>query len=402
MSRHSKNAHLRGFFTPGERAKLKGVGTQSARLTSDSQRQLDMCCLCLAPLLHPVATPSGALYCKECILQYMVAQRAAAAEAAVVYEAAVAAAQAAQAAAAEEERLRQLAVYDTVSTGLSATASATTAAATTGASASSSASGSGSAATAAQAAVNGSGLPPPKEKLDSRDAATKRTEIARASFWLVPDGPSNAAPGTLALAAAATAAATGTSAGSGSSSSSSGGAGASGVKLPPKPDGVIRDPVGGAPLKAKQLLPVVFTFNKDGGADEAAMQELAVAKEGGGSRQHARYKCPACDKPLLYQATFAMRRCGHVLCGDCTRRLVLPARSCYVCSEAVDTGNPAITQAAAADGSGGSSGGSSGARGGRPLEELPGLLKLQVGGSGFAAHAGTQAEAKSYKPAMLV
>ena len=78
MGKHSKNQTTRPFLTADERRKLTGEhGTHSSRLGSDSQLSFDQCRLCLAPLAkEAVASPSsGALFCRACILEHLLAQR---------------------------------------------------------------------------------------------------------------------------------------------------------------------------------------------------------------------------------------------------------------------------------------------------------------------------------------
>lgn len=59
-------------LTYSERSKLTGnYGTQTARLTSDSQLPFGDCCLQLAPAVDPVATPSGHIYSREAIVSYL-------------------------------------------------------------------------------------------------------------------------------------------------------------------------------------------------------------------------------------------------------------------------------------------------------------------------------------------
>lgn len=83
MSRHSKNANTRQYFTYEERRRLMGssgsgglYGSKSARLGADSMLPFDACCLCMKPAVRPVLTwPLGHLYCKECILENILQQR---------------------------------------------------------------------------------------------------------------------------------------------------------------------------------------------------------------------------------------------------------------------------------------------------------------------------------------
>jgi hypothetical protein len=44
-------------LTQSERSKLTSYGTQTARLTSDSQLPFGDCCLQLSPAVDPVVTP---------------------------------------------------------------------------------------------------------------------------------------------------------------------------------------------------------------------------------------------------------------------------------------------------------------------------------------------------------
>lgn len=85
------HAHHRSFFTAGEREGLKNrYGTVAARLGEDSQVKFDACGLCLSRLRDPVATPSGYLFCRGCILSYLIAQKEVLAEKRKEYEAVLA------------------------------------------------------------------------------------------------------------------------------------------------------------------------------------------------------------------------------------------------------------------------------------------------------------------------
>ncbi|CAM9561846.1 unnamed protein product, partial [Heterosigma akashiwo] len=46
-------------------------GTQRLRFGADSQQPFGNCYLCLQRVRDPMASPSGHLYCKECIFQYL-------------------------------------------------------------------------------------------------------------------------------------------------------------------------------------------------------------------------------------------------------------------------------------------------------------------------------------------
>ncbi|KAK7203756.1 RING finger domain-containing protein [Myxozyma melibiosi] len=77
MTRHSKNNTASPFFTAYERSLLTQYGKQRKRLTADSFRAFDACHLCLMSARDPVACPTkGHIFCRECIMENLLAQRA--------------------------------------------------------------------------------------------------------------------------------------------------------------------------------------------------------------------------------------------------------------------------------------------------------------------------------------
>ncbi|XP_078447698.1 phosphoinositide binding protein [Wolffia australiana] len=72
--RHSKNNNDLAFFTYDEKRKL-GYGTQKERLGKDSIKPFDACALCLKPFVSPLCCPKGHVFCKECILECLLAQK---------------------------------------------------------------------------------------------------------------------------------------------------------------------------------------------------------------------------------------------------------------------------------------------------------------------------------------
>jgi nitric oxide synthase-interacting protein len=72
--RHSKNNNDLAFFTYDEKRKL-GYGTQRERLGRDSIKPFDACCLCLKPLIDALCCLKGHVFCKECILECLLAQK---------------------------------------------------------------------------------------------------------------------------------------------------------------------------------------------------------------------------------------------------------------------------------------------------------------------------------------
>ncbi|KAF2187250.1 zinc finger-containing protein [Zopfia rhizophila CBS 207.26] len=73
---HSKRNTSLAFFTSHERASLKSTwGSQSTRLTRDSFLPFGSCQLCLLSAVDPVCCPSGDLFCRECAMNNLLAQR---------------------------------------------------------------------------------------------------------------------------------------------------------------------------------------------------------------------------------------------------------------------------------------------------------------------------------------
>ncbi|KAL0310693.1 UNVERIFIED_CONTAM: E3 ubiquitin-protein ligase CSU1 [Sesamum angustifolium] len=72
--RHSKkNNNDLAFFTYDEKRKL-GYGTQKERLGKDSIKPFDALSL-LKPFIEPMSCLKGHVYCKECILECLLAQK---------------------------------------------------------------------------------------------------------------------------------------------------------------------------------------------------------------------------------------------------------------------------------------------------------------------------------------
>lgn len=50
------------------------ITTKQVRLGGDSQMTFGHCALCVHPAVDPMATPSGHIYCKECIVEFLLAK----------------------------------------------------------------------------------------------------------------------------------------------------------------------------------------------------------------------------------------------------------------------------------------------------------------------------------------
>ncbi|QDS75002.1 hypothetical protein FKW77_005602 [Venturia effusa] len=76
MVAHSKRNTSLAFFTAYERSLLSTAwGSQRTRLSRDSFLPFGSCSLCLLPVRDPVACPSGDIFCRECAMNNLLAQR---------------------------------------------------------------------------------------------------------------------------------------------------------------------------------------------------------------------------------------------------------------------------------------------------------------------------------------
>lgn len=117
MTRHSKNSTAGAFFTAEERRKL-GYGTQRQRLGRDSFRKPDACYICLQTARDPVVCADGGhLFCRECILAFILEQRQKLVAQRKAAEEGVAKRQADQQAELEQERNKRLAAFEASQSG---------------------------------------------------------------------------------------------------------------------------------------------------------------------------------------------------------------------------------------------------------------------------------------------
>lgn len=305
MGKHSRQANTREYFTSGERAKAKKeYGTQVSRLGAESQRKFDMCNLCMDRLAKDcVATPSGFLYCRECILKHLVASKEAIDAHRAAYEeqqkrlaaeaAAAAAAAHASVVTAFERREAAMTVAAGARAGSAAASSAAAGAATAG--------GVGATALAIAArkaeeekARIAAAVVALKSHADHRDTAEKLAEARAASFW-VPDATPSAADGLL-----------------------------------PPPDPCPRDPQSGEFLRAKQLVPLRLTRanppktdDDDAGVASAVASSSSssggVAGSGAGGDAAG---AAAADEPDDADATSAASGVSRFMCPTCLRGIV--------------------------------------------------------------------------------
>ncbi|KAJ1438552.1 hypothetical protein B484DRAFT_444501 [Ochromonadaceae sp. CCMP2298] len=73
-ARHSKNAGAKHHYTYEEKRRA-GLGTVKERLGTDSQLPFGYCALSLRPAEDPVVSPSGRIYSREFILEYLISKQ---------------------------------------------------------------------------------------------------------------------------------------------------------------------------------------------------------------------------------------------------------------------------------------------------------------------------------------
>merc|ERR1719233_154179 len=74
MGKQSRNVGNRGWFSRGELKHMDWF-TARKRINAYSVKQWDHCTLCLNVVEDAVVCPSGDLFCKSCVYEYIVCQK---------------------------------------------------------------------------------------------------------------------------------------------------------------------------------------------------------------------------------------------------------------------------------------------------------------------------------------
>lgn len=116
----SRLEHRTNTYSPSAHAPWSTCryGTQARRLGGDSQRQFDQCNLCLQPLIEPLASPAGFLYCKVCIYENLLAQKKALEEQKRAYDAEQTLLAAGASAAASASQAAEIARFERAEAGV--------------------------------------------------------------------------------------------------------------------------------------------------------------------------------------------------------------------------------------------------------------------------------------------
>ncbi|KAL6862126.1 hypothetical protein J3F83DRAFT_746808 [Trichoderma novae-zelandiae] len=352
---HSKRNTTRPVFTSYEREQAKSNwSSKSAQLSRDSFLPFGYCSLCLENAREPVACPRGDIFCRECALENLVAQKKELKRAEKARQHAEKEAARIRAIEDEEERERAIRDFELTQAGLTNNINNNN---TQTAKTSASAAAEGGKEEAVVRAGSKRKFALDADELDriaenDKAKARKAIEDEKAakptlpSFWtpsLTPDVQnSGLAPVTKKA-----------------------------KTTPTCPASAEHDP---HPLSLQKLLTVAFNET----TDSSTKQPLRT--------------CPSCLKALSNASSPVMaEKCGHVLCFSCVKQFLLPSQkaqgapeetgshiACFVCSAPV-----AVTSSKPAKSS-------------SPKDPLPtGLIRLKSEGTGFSARGSRTVEKSS-------
>ncbi|GAB0136322.1 hypothetical protein EsDP_00004627 [Epichloe bromicola] len=338
---HSKRNTSRAVFTSHERALAKASwSSNSARLNRDSFLPFGSCSLCLEIARDPVACPLGDIFCRECALANLLAQKKELKRAEKVRRQAIE--EDARAKNAKDGEDQQRAIRDFELTQLGLTASGNKAASSPAASEAKEASHAGA-----------------KRKFTlDKDELARIAEEDRAKARKAID---NEKAGKPTLPSFWTPSLT--------------------------PD--VRDSkIQATSLKTKTV-PICPSSSEDS-PHTISMQTLVTIhfhEDADGSNNSQRRPCPSCLKTLTNASSPVMtQQCGHVMCLSCVKRFLIPSKTkaisgspdpeppitCYVCDSPIS--GKSVTQG--------------------PLSiALPvGLVLLKSEGTGFSARGSNTVE----------
>ncbi|KAL9180704.1 hypothetical protein ACHAXT_011157 [Thalassiosira profunda] len=279
MARKSKQPGGHNPLTYHERKRLKssGYGTQSTRLTTASQLPFGHCCLSLSPIDagDAVATPSGHIYSREAIVQYLLTKNGELKKEKAEYERRRVEVENRRVEWEEKQRKKTQERFVRKDQGAMSTALVVKA----------DDAGGGSAATGSAAAASATAGKP------------KENSLKHVSYWLATSQPQHA----------------------------KGAASADGEfdyqreieALPPPPPERPPSPMSGAPLKLKQLIPLHLV--REGDEDGKSSKEST-----------GRILCAVSHKTITTQPTVAIAKTGQVMLESVYKELAEPTMQCPV------------------------------------------------------------------------
>ncbi|KAL7929477.1 hypothetical protein V8C35DRAFT_195247 [Trichoderma chlorosporum] len=342
---HSKRNTTRPVFTSYEREQAKSNwSSKSAQLNRDSFLPFGFCSLCLENAREPVACPRGDIFCRECALENLLAQKKELKRAEKARQNADKEAARIRAIGDDEERERAVRDFELTQAGLTNNSGKP---------------GSSAAAESEREEVTVRAGSKRKfafdadelDRIAENDKAKARKAIddekaakpSLPSFWtpsLTPDVQNSGLAPVVKKA----------------------------KTMPTCPASAEHD---AHPFSLQKLLKIEFNET----TDSATKEPLRT--------------CPSCLKTLSNASSPIMaEKCGHVLCSSCVKQFLLPSEklqaqepetkiACFVCSTPVAV----VTKPAKASG---------------PKDSLPtGLIKLKSEGTGFSARGSRTVEKSS-------
>ncbi|CAM9216970.1 unnamed protein product [Pylaiella littoralis] len=300
--KHAKNNCASKCFNHWERNEAADeghYGTRKVRLGGDSQQTFGHCSLCVHPAVEPMATPSGHVYCKECIVEFLLTKTQQLKRQREAFEAQ----EKSQATdkVTEESSRRVEATNEFLTTQhqlVVAKQQPTTS------QASDKSEGKGKKRgreeqTPVTPATEGKGKKKDevvqKELTQRAILKTKkdRQEQLRTTSWWLPQFQPEGVKEV--------------------------------IKQPPKRPA---SPMSGAPLRPKDLIPVIFTMDSE--------KEM-TAHISGGDGNRGSIICPVTRKGIISQKAVLIKRTGHVMLEDAAKQFALPTMTCPVTGEKFKT-----------------------------------------------------------------
>ncbi|KAI9731595.1 MAG: hypothetical protein M1834_004716 [Cirrosporium novae-zelandiae] len=354
---HSKRNTSLAFFTTHERSLLKTHwGTQSSFLNSTSFLSLQSCRLCLLPARSPVLCEEGDIFCRECAVENLVAQRKEIGRLERDGERALKEGKEEEGRREEERKARELEAFEKGERGVGDTRNDSN----------------GRQGRKRKSIDHGEdSIANKSQKLDSDEKSTPSLP----SFWIPSLTPSTT---------------TGP---------------AKPAKLHPIcPSSSRSSP---HPISLKSLTPLHFSTPTTAPSSQNEDASTNIAKDETANRNEKTYICPICNKPLTntFGATAAIP-CGHVFCKPCTAQFIRSSSPpppggdqqsttsssspsslrCFVCDESLAPLATDSTKQIADE----KEGQKKKKKKGEKKERKRGLVELRSEGTGFAGKGGNR------------
>lgn len=300
--KHAKNNCASKCFNHWERneASSEGhYGTRKMRLGGDSQQTFGHCALCIHPAVEPMATPSGHVYCKECIVEFLLTKTQELKRQREAFEEQEKNKVTEEATADEGRRVEaQTSFVSNQLVIVKPQAEAVPNAEVDG----KSSKGKGKKRGREEKSTGQTGPAEKGKEAALEKALTQRAilttkkerqeQLRTTSWWLPQFQPERVEDK---------------------------------IVQPPKRPG---SPMSGEPLRPKDLIPVIFTLDSE---------KAKTAHISGGDGNRGGIICPVTRKGIISQKAVLIKRSGHVILEDAVKKFALPTMTCPVTGEKFKT-----------------------------------------------------------------